>query len=353
VWDARGSIVESEPLTGFEPASLAEVGEARRAVYRSVSAYNGAGSEVSGTFFLPKGIAPDGGWPVVSYAHGTTGLTEDCGPSLYPDLRGYGSAVAAIVKSGFAVAFTDFQGLGHPGQHPYLEPRTAAFNMIDAVRALRAIYGSISSTWMAVGGSQGGQAAWAANEYAEDYGAGMNLVGSVAISPPANISGFVDAAADGSLTSSQIAFMPLIVAGLEVTEPGLDQSEFLRGSAAVNKSVLMSCAPGAAKLFEQLSLDQVRPASPRASGELRRMLREHALPQRTLSAPMLVINGAKDDLVLPAWVSAAVARACKLGGTVQHVELSDRGHADVDPGDEGYQWMVDRFAGKPAPNNCA
>jgi pimeloyl-ACP methyl ester carboxylesterase len=350
-WNARGTIVQSEPLN-LESDALAQVGEARKAVYRSVSAYNGAGTEVSGTFFVPKGDPPTGGWPVISFAHGTTGLTPDCGPSDYPDLKGYASAVTSVVKSGYAVAFTDYQGLGLPSVHPYLEPRTAGFNVIDAVRALRHLFPFVSPRWLAIGGSQGGQAAWAANEYARDYGEGLDIVGSVALSPAADMSGLADAARNGTLTQDQIALMPLVVAGLEVTDPQLVESDYLRGAAADHKEAFMSCSSDKQGLFAELNAEQVRPASPAAADRLTQLLDANALPQRTLSAPMLVANGGNDQLIPPQWVTAAVSRACSLGGIVQHIEMAGRGHLDADPGDEGYRWMKDRCAGTPAPSNC-
>ena len=36
---------------------------------------------VSGTVAVPKGKAPKGGWPVVSWAHGTIGIADACAPS--------------------------------------------------------------------------------------------------------------------------------------------------------------------------------------------------------------------------------------------------------------------------------
>ena len=354
VWDARGTIVESEPLRDLEADALAKVGEAHRAVYRSVSATDQRGSEVSGTFFIPKGQPPKGGWPVISFAHGTTGLTTDCGPSAYPDLKGYASSVTSFVDQGFAVAFTDYQGLGHAGIHPYLEPRTAAFNVIDAVRALRAQFPDVSTTWMALGGSQGGQASWAAAEYAHDYGAGLDLVGSIAMVPPADLSGLADAASKGTLTEDQIGLMPSIVAGLEAIDPALVESDYLRGAAVENKQAYISCMPDSEKatLHGELDAEEVRPATPTAANILYALLLANALPQRPLSAPLLVINGGDDNLIPAQWVSAAVSRACSLGGTVQHIELAGRGHLDVDPGEDGYRWAQDRFAGKPAPSNC-
>jgi hypothetical protein len=42
---------------------------------------------VSGAVLVPPG-PPPGGWPVVSWAHGTTESADTCAPSRYPDFRG-------------------------------------------------------------------------------------------------------------------------------------------------------------------------------------------------------------------------------------------------------------------------
>ena len=351
----RGSIVSSTPVEGLDPQVAAKISEARTVVYRSVSAYDGRVSEVSSTVYRPRGDAPSGGWPVISYGHPTTGLRQDCGPSLSPDLRGFAPTLAAIAESGFVVTMTDFQGLGWPGQHPYLEPRTAGFNMIDAVRAARVQYPDTSDKWMAVGSSQGGQASWAANEYSSDYGSGLDLVGSVSTSPAVDISGFARAARDKTLTGNQTAFMPLIIDGLAVSHPELVRSDYLRGPAAEGLEVLASCAsPDSEKaaVSSQLDAVDVQPASDEATAKLEAWLTEAALPQRRASAPMLVVNGAEDQLVLPSWIQKAVDTACGLGDRVVHREMAGQGHGDADAGNETYQWMVDRFTGKGAPNEC-
>jgi pimeloyl-ACP methyl ester carboxylesterase len=273
---------------------------------------------------------------------------------MYTDLMGYASTVDSLLTEGFAVAFTDYQGLGHTGVHPYLEPRTAAFNVIDAVRALRAQFPDISARWLAVGESQGGQASWAANEYASNYGAGLNLVGSIALKPAADMSGLATAAANGTLTDGQIALMPSVVAGLERIDPTLVESDYLRGAASQYKQVFMSCAPESDKepLYAELDAEQVQPISLIATIRLLGLLRANALPQRPLSAPLLVVNGSADELIPSQWVTAAVSHACSLGGIVMHIELNGRGHNDVDFGESEYRWAHDRFAGEPAPSNC-
>jgi len=348
-WANRGQIVRAQPFE-LDGDPQHHVGGGQRVIYRSVSAYDGKATEVSGTVFVPKGSPPEGGWPVVAFAHGTTGLTQECGPSLYPDLKGYAETVASLTGEGYAVAFTDYQGLGTDGVHPYLEPRTAAFNVIDSVRALRHAFPDISTRWLALGGSQGGQAAWAANEYAKDYGSDLDLVGSLAVAPAVDLTAIAHEAQTGELSPLGISVMPLIIAGLEVEHPSLRESDYLRGAAAQEKQALISCSDKDSNI--ELSIDDVRPSSDAAADALLRMLGDNALPQRSLTAPMLVVNGSDDDMVRPEWVDAAVHRACELGGTVEHTVQQGRGHLDVSYGDQGTRWIRDRFDGQPAPSNC-
>ena len=76
-----------------------------------------------------------------------------------------------------------------------------------------------------------------------------------------------------------------------------------------------------------------------------------ALPQRPLSAPLSVIYGAKDTFIDAKWTTDAIARQCALGGVVQWDLQPDKGHGDVDITRQ-FTWLADRFAGKPAINQC-
>jgi hypothetical protein len=96
---------------------------ARLLLYRS-TAVNGKPNAVSGSLTVPKGKAPKGGWPVVSYAHGTTGSADACAPSRGYDTRGIVSYAYPLLRrwlrAGYAVVRTDYDGLGTPGVHGYL-----------------------------------------------------------------------------------------------------------------------------------------------------------------------------------------------------------------------------------------
>ena len=59
VWANRGSVIRLEPLAeDLDPALADVVGQATRAVYASVFGLDGSPTEVSGSFFIPKGSPP-------------------------------------------------------------------------------------------------------------------------------------------------------------------------------------------------------------------------------------------------------------------------------------------------------
>ena len=346
VWQSRGRIVRREPFTPplRDPESV--IGRAWRAVYTSVSGIDGERREVSGAFFLPRGTAPADGWPVISLAHGTTGIGTNCGPAQHPELLGYSPVVTSFLERGYAVALSDYEGLGPAGSHPYLEPRTAAFNVIDAVRALREMSPTVSTRWVALGYSQGGQAVWAANEFNSFYGAGLELLGSVALAPAANVTGTADVAWSGSMTEEGWTLYPLLITGLS-RYTGLQAQSFLRGSAAEQSAGLNSCkvdrtrrtstpkkpVPAAVpwrSVVNRISQSRaMHPATLEDVSALRDVLRTVALPQRPLGTPMLVIAGLDDALVLSSWVAEAVSESCALGGRIEYLEVPDADHQNL------------------------
>jgi hypothetical protein len=371
VWGSRGHVVHKESYNDPPLDDASVLGHAWRAVYTSVSGVDGGRREVSGAFFVPHGTPPQNGWPIVSFAHGTTGIGHGCGPSQQPDLMGYGPLIQLFLADRFAVALTDYEGLGETGSHPYLEPRTAAFNTVDAVRAMRDISPDVSARWMAVGYSQGGQAVWAANELNSYYANDLQLQGSVALAPAVNLTGIADLVASASLTDDQRARFPLGIVGFARYNPNLDADSFLHGTAEYFRGLHSRCesqdstrpqpkySPPAPVLWRTVvgrlrDANDVKPSTPQDLDTLRDALRRVALPQRPLSKPMLVINGEDDPQVLPEWVRSAVSRSCALGAQIQYLQIPNTDHDYLIPkvADTMERWIVDRFADMPPPSNC-
>ena len=345
----RGLVTAAEPFTG--PGLSGQ-----RILYRSTSGIDGRGTEVSGTVFAPAGQPPPGGWPVVTVGHPTTGLLDDCAPSRAPDLLGSAGLVRDLLARGVVVAVTDYEGLGTDGPHPYLEPITAAHNLIDAVRAVRFLVPEASPRWAAIGVSQGGQASWAAAEQAASYGDGLVFVGSASLSPPADLSPIVSSGKP-DLDVPQQMFLPMLLDGLAVSHPDLDASAYIRGPLTENRDVVRSCTGPlkSRKLSVALSLT---PADtlPRSNDDVTRMrewLTRDALPQRPAAGPLLVVVPGRDNLIRADWTIAAVGRACGLGDVIEMRYRADDVHADSRALPGAIDWVAGRFTGAPVVNTCA
>ena len=114
----HGTPVWQRKLTG--PAVLKGAKSNTLLLYRS-TAVDGSTVAVSGDVAIPKGRAPKGGWPVISWAHGTVGIADACAPSKVGTQANYDSPLLnRWLKAGYAVVRTDYEGLGTPGVHPFL-----------------------------------------------------------------------------------------------------------------------------------------------------------------------------------------------------------------------------------------
>ena len=353
--EGPGTVVSALTIPNLTRTVTSVGAQAARVIYRSTEGDTGASTLVSGTVFAPNGTPPSGGWPVVAFGHGTTGINEPCAPSLSATLLDQAPVVAGFLKLGYAVAFADYQGLGTTGNHPYLDARTAGFNIIDAVRATRATFSNVSPRWAAFGGSQGGGAVWAAAEQAATYAPELTLVGAVALSPAADMTGLVDKSVQGTLTTDQKPVLQWVLASLARLQPDLNLNDFRRGVAAQYWDALSACSGPLVHTRSAVAPDigphDLSPSGPGPAQQLRNLLQRWALPQHRLTAPLSVVYGDDDTYIDPSWTTAAIARACALGGTVVSRLEPGKGHADIDGADQ-ITWIADRFAGKQVANAC-
>ncbi|HET6507704.1 MAG TPA: lipase family protein [Baekduia sp.] len=161
-------------------------------LYRSQDAH-GANVPVSGVISIPKGRAPRGGWPVITWAHGTTGIADACAPSRDDGrpAHAYNSYVYPLLsswlKAGYAVVRTDYEGLGTPYDHQYLNGRAEGSGVLDIVRAARQVDPRLSKNIIISGHSQGGHAALFAAALASRYTPELKVKGTVAFAPASHL----------------------------------------------------------------------------------------------------------------------------------------------------------------------
>ncbi|BDX33876.1 putative lipase [Mycobacterium antarcticum] len=351
-----GTVLSANSMPTLDRRVSGVTSVAAKIVYTSTSGVTNEPTEVTGTVFAPKGKPPEGGWPIIAYGHPTTGVLADCAPSSSPTLLNSSSVVRDFVDAGYVVAMSDYQGLGDDKTyHPYLDATTVGFNLIDSVRAARKVVADTSNEWAAFGVSQGGQAAWAANELGGEYGSGLKLVGSASVSPALDITGFADDAANRRLSKDQEPIYQALLAALKHEDPDLNLDDYRRGIVAEQWDALLQCdfekADERAQIVDQITPDDLVPASDAATNALRERLRKSSLPRRPLVAPALVIYGGQDVLLPPAWTDAALQRACEIGDIIRIYLQPDRGHSDVDVAPV-MGWIADRFKGDPPPDSC-
>lgn len=78
--DEPGVLLRQEPLTDVQ--SLPGAAQSIRLLYSSTDGIDGISRiPVSGSLFLPEGMPPKGGWPVIAWAHGTVGIADICAPT--------------------------------------------------------------------------------------------------------------------------------------------------------------------------------------------------------------------------------------------------------------------------------
>jgi pimeloyl-ACP methyl ester carboxylesterase len=233
---AHGDVIWARKLTG-QPA-LKSAGSNQLVLYRSTG-LDGRPTAVSGTVSLPKGKAPKAGWPVITWAHGTTGIADQCAPSrdtagnpdhvltsyVYPQLN-------AWLKAGYAVVRTDYEGLGTPGVHPYLNGRSEGRAVLDMVRAARKLTPALGKRYVIAGHSQGGQAALFAARLAPSYAGGLQLRGTLAYAPVSHLSEQIPLARGITDPNPGISsFAALIARGVDVARPQLNVASLLSDRA--------------------------------------------------------------------------------------------------------------------------
>jgi len=360
-----GTLVSAETINNLSVALRNDVSLAARITYISTSGINDSHSLVSATVFVPNAKPPEGGWKIIAVGHPATGVQSDCAPSASPSLLGMADKIKVLIDSGFMVTMTDYQGLGlrdsdhqkagqeigpYNNYHPFLDSTTEGYNLIDSVRAARKLVPTASPDFAAWGMGQGGQAAWAANELATDYRGDLNLVGAVAVDPTAALDWLADAAANGTLTRDQLLLFQQYLVGLKNAYYDLNIDAYRRGVAFDNWDVLSACwGPDAQKrtaIADQLTPDDLRPATPEATEALRNYLAKTTLPQAPGFAPMLVIPEGPDGLIPGQFTQDAITRACGMGDVIQiGTPIGD----DLRP---VLDWIGNRMAGGPVQNDC-
>jgi predicted esterase len=332
-----GDVLERHPLP--ERLWPGHAADGNRIVYRGVG-YDGERRVVSGSVFVPVGSAPPGGWPVVSYAHGTTGLADHCAPSRVGLTRGERAHVARWLGAGYAVTVTDYEGLATAGPHPYFNGEAVADDVIDIVRAARNLHDRVGRTWLVAGFSQGGHAALFTGLMAGRYAPELDFRGTIALAPPVHMPGLVR-----SLTSAGdrpvSLLLPFLLAGVRTAHPDVDARVFLTDTG--RELVDLAANATLADMFRAvrgLTNDDAGLTDVDRRPGIAPILEACRVPVTRMDRPVYVTAGTADDIVPVEVVSEFVADLRQTGADVRFDRHEDATHVDLlDTGlDEVITW---------------
>lgn len=239
---APGNLITSVPLN---PAlSVPGAARAYRILYSTVNQHDSPAVSTAAVF-VPRGEAPEGGWPVIAWAHGTVGLGDDCAPSVQPRSERDDEYLSHWLEQGYVVVGSDYAGLGTPGLMSYLNSVATAHGVVDSVIASHQLDLPLSPKWAIVGQSQGGGAAVNSARWATQFtrGTGLDYRGVVATGTPFNVESIVaqagpQMALPPNLGPAANSYTAYILAGLRDARPDLDIDSVLTpaGRDAVHKA---------------------------------------------------------------------------------------------------------------------
>lgn len=292
---------------------------------------------VSGTISIPKGKKPAGGWPIISYGHGTTGIADKCAPSRdringpASDLVRYTDPqLNAWLRAGYAVARTDYEGLGTPGTHPFLIGKSEGRGMLDILRAASDLDRTISKRYLLAGHSQGGQAALFAAGEASKWVPEFKLRGIVSYSPASQLR--LQASSLPLLTtpSGISALAGLIVRGATTQTDAIDPVQLMSNEAfSLYPQTVTECLP---RLTEADSFGGLAPSTlvrPGADMEPLLDLVDKQNPAVATSVPILLAQGDADQTTFKFLTDALNGELVELGNQVDYRVFAGVNHGDI------------------------
>lgn len=313
-----GRILRSEPLA--PELSIEGAAAERRILYSSTGGIDGEPTAVSGMLFLPEGPPPDGGWPLLAWAHGTTGLADACAPSRRGPGQAVGQYLQAWIEEGYAVVATDYEGLGTPGLHPYLAARPAAYSVLDSIRAALASGDAIADEVVIAGQSQGGGAAFASGAFAPEYAPELPIRGIIASGPPYLTA---DMPTASTMAPDQVdpglAYVFYVGHVAVALDPGLDAGQLFREQALyVFQEAASACIGELIDAIRAAELSQGDTLREDAMERIVQTLLPHVVyPTMELEEPLFIATGTEDRDVDPRAQLMLVRDACGAGTLVR------------------------------------
>jgi Secretory lipase len=349
--EAPGNVLRYRALPA---ASLGtSLKEGWQVMYRSTNTKNQPVAMVT-TVLIPK-AAPATGRKLLSFQSFYDSLTLDCSPS------GQATSNTLLEKSffqsalnkGYVVTMADYEGL----ESQWIVAKNSGQGVLDGIRATLRFSksGLTASTPVGMLGYSGGgfATAWAA-ELAAGYAPELKIIGAAQGGLPVNPIN-VAKKVDGGFWAG--AYLGAVV-GLSRAYPELKVEDYATpaGVEAI-KDIGTRCLTGSPNLLTAYAYkkgsDLLKDPNFLNLPEMQAINRENTMGQNTPKIPLQIFQSIGDQVMPIADVDSLAAYYCANKATLEYKPVKGTDHVLGGLGlTGGMTYLLDRFDGKVAPNNC-
>ena len=295
---APGDVIKADAIDAYLAPGVRLRARAWRVLYRSTSA-TGEPTAVSGTVLIPRGRARRAR-SLIGYAVGTHGIGDAAAPSrlITRGMEWEAGLIAMVLARGWAVAITDYQGLGTPGDHTYMVGRALGPNVLDVMRAARQLEPfclPVAGPAAIIGYSEGGAAAAWAAQLQPTYAPDVPLAGVAAGAAAADVE-TAGPSLDGTFFSFFMAYGGI---GYAAAYPELELDAYLSPMASariddLRRSSVLEAMLRGPRFIRACELTQPNVLE---MPDWRRRLRENRLGAMPPAAPVLLHHARRDQIV--------------------------------------------------------
>jgi len=180
-----GQILKLEMYTNSTPYSIPPGQSLSRIMYASLDNFGAIVPATAAILwpFSAKSFNGSKSYPLVAWAHGTSGIDRQCAVSNLRNLQYDHRSVFSLASAGYAVVMADYVGLGSDNFFNYLAYKLHANDVVYSVAAAQSVFPELSKEWVSFGHSEGGGVAWAVGER-QAVQPIPGFLGTIAAAPP-------------------------------------------------------------------------------------------------------------------------------------------------------------------------
>ncbi|MCH2415900.1 MAG: alpha/beta fold hydrolase [Acidimicrobiales bacterium] len=339
-------------LIQMEEIDIGELGVGFRVIYESESIL-GEPIEVSGLILAPD-LNSEESRPVLSVAHGTVGLADQCAPSRQEPVANL-ELIRPFIEAGWVVVASDFEGLGSDGIHHYIVGESEARGVFDIVRAAKNIEGINADGPLVVWGhSQGGHAALHASQRWLDLAPELNLVGVAAGAPPSQFPLLRSFLQSGPFQG----YLVMVGASFGSAYPELDYESLIKSEyLPLLEELEKGCTGHVFEIFNPIPYEELVTVDDVFSlPDWNARLTENDTNQRNVQVPTVILHGTDDEQIPFIASQLLLDQLCafSLSAPVELREYPGTNHGTSVTAywDDLINWSNERISGAPANNQC-